>query len=471
MKTATHTIAPAPPTALVPASTAVILDSISDGVFTVDAEWRITSFNHAAERITGIARQEALGRPCCEVFRANMCETNCALRHTLATGEAVVNRHGFIVNAAGNRIPISLSTALLKDGQGRVLGGVETFRDLSQVEELKRELAGRFQVGDLVSRSPLVRRLLNILPQVAASPSTVLIEGETGTGKELLARAMHTLSPRHSGPFIAVNCGALPEPLLESELFGYKAGAFTGADKDKPGRFALARRGTLFLDEIGEIPPPLQVKLLRVLQEHEFTPLGAVRTEKSDARIVAATNRDLVQWVRRGTFREDLYYRINVVRMILPPLRERREDIPLLVEHFIQRFNHLQGKTVSGVSRDVLGRLMTHDFPGNIRELENIIEHAFILCAGDRIEVTHLPESFQGVALAPPRPPGRLTDTLQTVQAEAIRSALVRHQGNRAAAARDLGIHRSTFFRLVRACRLPLPATDGRRRSHPPATE
>jgi PAS domain S-box-containing protein len=300
-----------------------ILESISDGVFTVDASWRITSFNRAAEKITGIPRTEAIGKPCSEVFRSSMCETACALRRTLKTGKPVIGRSGYIVDARGERIPISVSTAVLRDARGRVMGGAETFRDLSDIEALRRELEGRFRVGDIASHSPLMQRVLEALPAVAASPSTVLVLGETGTGKELVARTIHELSPRRKGPFVAVNCGALPDTLLESELFGYKRGAFTGASQDKPGRFALAKGGTLFLDEIGEVSPALQVRFLRVLQDRIYEPLGSTRSETADARVIVATNRDLAERVRAGAFREDLYYRVNVVRVELPPLRRR----------------------------------------------------------------------------------------------------------------------------------------------------
>ena len=314
-------------------------------------------------------------------------------RH-LKTGKPIIGKSGYIIDSDGNRIPISVSTAVLRDAEGRVIGGAETFRDLSEVEALRRELEGKFRVGDLASRSPLMQRVFEVLPAIAASPSTVLILGETGTGKELVARTIHSLSPRSQGPFIAVNCGALPDTLLESELFGYKAGAFTGANKDKPGRFALARGGTLFLDEIGEVSPALQVRLLRVLQERTYEPLGATRSESADARIIVATNKDLAEQMRQGVFREDLYYRVNVVRVELPPLRRRKEDIPLLVEQFIARFNRLQQKSVQGIAAEALSLLMAHDWPGNIRELENAIERAFILCNEGRIGIGHLPEEL-----------------------------------------------------------------------------
>jgi len=444
-------------------STQIILESISDGVFTVDRDWRITSFNRAAEEITGVSREEAVGKPCSEVFRASMCEVDCALRHTLETGTPVINKSAFIIDAEGRRIPISVSTALLHDEKGDIVGGAETFRDLSLVEELRKELQGQFQVGDLISRSPSMRRIFDVLPQVAASESTVLIQGETGTGKELLARALHSLSPRRGKPFIAVNCGALPDTLLESELFGYKAGAFTGAERDKPGRFSLADRGTLFLDEIGEISPALQVRLLRVLQERAFEPLGSTQTVSVDVRVIVATNRDLAIQVRKGAFRQDLYYRINVVRIGMPPLRKRKEDIPLLVDYFVTRWNRIQGKSISGVSPEVLSFLMAHDYPGNIRELENIIEHAFVLCAEGRIESHHLPEDF--IARVPTRTKrGGMSDTVRAMESQIIREALKRNGYNRLAAARELGIHKSTLFRKMKTLGIPPPEGDGRSR-------
>ncbi|MBI9077942.1 MAG: sigma 54-interacting transcriptional regulator [Desulfatibacillum sp.] len=444
--------------------TDTILESISDGVFTVDHDWRITSFNRAAEEITGVSRQEAVGRLCWEVFRASMCETACALRHTMESGEKIINKSAYIVNAAGNRTPISVSTALLRDENGKVAGGVETFRDLSVVEELRKELEGRFQVGDMVSRSDSMRHILDILPQVAASDSTLLIQGETGTGKEMLANAVHNLGPRKDAPFVAINCGALPDTLLESELFGYKAGAFTGAEKDKPGRFALAKDGSLFLDEIGDISPALQVRLLRVLQEKTYEPLGGTQTLKTQARIMAATNKDLESLVKKGQFRQDLYYRINVVAVELPPLRERKADIPLLVDRFVARFNRLQNKYLTGVSPEVLSALMAHDFPGNIRELENLIEHAFVLCQKGIIELKHLPGHFRS-CVPDHTLDADLSGALKAVEAQAIQEALKRNHFNRQATANDLGMHKTTLFRKLKALGIVLPPKDGRSRS------
>jgi PAS domain S-box-containing protein len=432
----------------------VILDSIADGVFTVDGEWRITSFNRAAEEITGIPREEAMGRPCCEVFRASICERDCALRRTMQTGKPIVNKAIYIIDVEGERIPISISTALLRDEEGRVIGGVETFRDLSLVEELRKELEGRYSFRDILSKSPAMHRIFDILPEVAESDSTVLIVGESGTGKELIARAIHDLSPRREKRLVTVNCGALPDTLLESELFGHKAGAFTDARKDKPGRFALAEGGTIFLDEIGDIPSALQVKLLRVIQEKVYEPLGGVESLTADVRIITATNRILEERVRERRFRQDLYYRINVVKISLPPLRERKEDIPLLLDHFIARFNRLRGKNVTGVAPEVLQILMAHDFPGNVRELENAVEHAFVLCRSGLIRPEHLPEQLRPVESGPPT---SAAETLEELEARFIYEALKRNDWNRSATARELGIHKTTLWRKIKRLGIELP--------------
>ncbi|OIO02959.1 MAG: Fis family transcriptional regulator [Desulfovibrionaceae bacterium CG1_02_65_16] len=431
-----------------------IMDSLADGVFTVDSDWNITFFNRAASAITKVPRGEALGRKCWEVFRSSICDGSCALKAALAAGESRGNRSLFFVRPDGVKVPISISAAPLRDRRGRVVGGVETFRDLSALRLMQKKLEGLYGMEDIVSRSPAFQRALAILPQVAASGSTVLITGESGTGKELVARAIHNMSPRSGRPFVAVNCGALPEHLLESELFGHKAGAFTDAKRDKPGRFQIADGGTLFLDEIGDMPLALQVKILRALQERIVEPLGAVEGMPVNVRVIAATNRDLEDMVARQSFRSDLYYRLNVVRLALPPLRDRPEDIPLLARHFIDRQNALTGKDLQGLAPEVLARLMRHPFPGNVRELENIIEYAFILCPGGLILPEHLPESLaQGLAAeadaAGSSPPPAAPRTMEDIKRRAAAEALERNGGRVMAACRELGVAKDTLRRLL----------------------
>jgi len=432
-----------------------ILDSIADGVFTVDHDWRITSFNRAAEEITGVPREDAVGQFCREVLKADVCDRQCVLRYTKETGREVVNRTVHIINARGQRLPVSISTAILKDETGQAIGAVETFRDISREEDLRKKLEEKYTFQDIVSKSHKLREIFDLLPDVAASTSTVLLQGESGTGKELFAQAIHNLSPRSRRPFVAVNCAALPDTLLEAELFGYKAGAFTDAKKDKPGRFKLADQGTLFLDEIGDISPALQVRLLRVLQEKTYEPLGGVESIRHDARIIAASNQNLQELVKEGRFREDLYYRINVLKLVLPPLRERMEDVPLLIDHFIRIFNALQDKSLQGVDDQALACLMAYHYPGNVRELENIIERAFILCKSGIIKRKDLPEFLQSGREEEVAPPDHTT--FQEMEAAFLINALKRNKGNRVQTARELGIHKSTLFRRIKALGIKEP--------------
>jgi PAS domain S-box-containing protein len=435
-------------------TTEIILDSIADGVFTVDREWRITSFNRAAEDITSIPREEAIGQRCCDVFRASICESSCALRETFKSGVPVINKAVYIIDADGQRIPISISAAVLRDKEGNIIGGVETFRDLSDIEELKRALEKKYSFQDIVSKNSEMLKIFDILPSLAESDSTVLIEGESGTGKELIARAIHDLSNRKDKPIVTINCGALPDTLLESELFGHKAGAFTDAKKDKPGRFAQAEGGSIFLDEIADVSPALQVRLLRVIQERTYEPLGGTESVKADVRIITASNKRLEKLVKSGKFREDLFYRINVIRIQLPPLRDRKEDIPLLVEHFIDRFNKLKNKLIADISPEVLAILMNHDFPGNIRELENIIEHAFVLCRSSVITVKDLPDNL--------RPSEVITETQSTslddLEANFLTEALRKNNWNRAKTAAQLGIHKTTLWRKMKKLGITMPS-------------
>jgi len=453
----------------------IIFEHIPHGIFTVDGAGKITSFNRAAERITGWQRGEVVGQECAKVFRSNHCEHSCFLRSSIEEGQQHRDEEVVITRKDGSELLVSVSTANLEDENGRVVGGVEMFRDLSMVAELRRQINGSYTSSDIISKSASMRGVRELLPLVAKSTSTVLVEGEPGTGKELVARAIHNLGPRKDKPFIAVNCGALPETLAESELFGHKKGAFTDAVKDKPGRFAMAQGGTLFLDEVGEISPAVQVKLLRVLQEREYTPLGGVTPEPADVRILAATNRDLTSEVSAGRFRQDLFFRLNIVRINLPPLRARAEDIPLLVNHFIAKFNALQGRRITGISEKSLSLLMRYDYQGNVRELENAIEHAFVICGGGVIEVEDLPPYIRGERVIPVSHAdsgggvfavaGHNAEStaelvaldaqasigpLQNAEATAIREALMRHGSNRTRAAAELGISRNTLWRKMK---------------------
>ena len=437
-----------PPTAPASSLTEAILDSVSDGVFSVDSDWRIRSFNRAAEEIIGASRSEAIGRPCRDVLRANICSEGCALRYTLETGCPVVHCEIVATRSDGRSVPLSISTALLRDAGGKVIGAVETFRDLSTVVALREQVRERFRLHDMVSQNPRMRQLFDILPTIATSDSTVLIEGESGTGKELLARAIHLLSERKHKPFVSLNCGAVPETLLESELFGFRAGAFTGATRDRAGRIAAADGGTLLFDEIGETSPTMQVKLLRVIQEREYQPVGDDRTRSVNVRFLAATNHDLADDVRTGRFRTDLYYRLNVIRLELPPLRERPDDILLLAEELVARFAARLDKPITGLSPQVTAALMAHSYPGNVRELENIVEHACVLCPSGVILLDHLPSAVQPAAVPDQ---ATLGERLRRLEAEIIRQALARNAGNRTRAAKELGIHRVTLQKKIAA--------------------
>lgn len=428
-----------------------VLDSLADGVFTVDLDWNVTFFNEAASRITGIPGEEAVGSKCWDVFHSSLCDGNCALRTCMEQSGRISNKTIFFIRSDGKKIPISISASSLKNAEGRLIGGVESFRDMTDIQMMRRKVEDSWRFEDIVGKSKALGKVFSILPQVSKSEATVLLLGESGTGKELFAKAVHNLSERSKGPFVAVNCGALPDNLLESELFGYKAGAFTDARKDKPGRFELAAGGTIFLDEIGDLPANLQVKLLRVLQEKSYEPLGSVSSVKSDVRVVAATNRNLEELVNEGSFRQDLYYRLNVVTLNLPPLRERREDIPLLVNYFTTRLNSLQGKDISGLSEDALQIVMRHDFPGNVRELENILEFSFILCPSGFVQVEHLPEYLQPKSETV-EDESEIPMTLEEIKCRAIQRALTRNNGKRMATCRELGITKDTLRRAIARC-------------------
>ena len=424
----------------------LIFQSITDGVFTVDHNRIITSFNRAAEEITGFEAEEAVGQHCFDIFRTEFCHTRCPLKDTLRHMEMVEDARVSILTKEGCELPISVTTTLLRDEEGKVVGAVEFFRDLSDLEDLHRRLDERKALEDIVSVNREMHELIQLLPDVAKSECNVLIQGPSGSGKELLAQVIHNLSPRKYGPYIKINCGALPATLLESELFGYEKGAFTDAKRDKPGQFCLANGGTLLLDEISEMDPALQVKLLRVLNNGEYQPLGSTRTFHTDARILAATNADLQGRIEEGTFRSDLFFRINVVNLRIPPLKERPADIPLLADHFLKKFRRKTRKSIRRVAPEALAAMRRYSFPGNVRELENAVEHAFVMCHGDEIQLQHLPPSIT-------REAERVSGVTREKKSEreVIEETLRRHDGNRTEAARELGIHRSTLWRKLKS--------------------
>ncbi len=445
---------------------AQVMDAMAEGLFVLDTSCKVVLWNRAMETLTGYPAEEVLGRDCsvlaCAASGTGESEKpDCPPQHL--SGNAIDRRECTLQNRDGSRIPVLKRATLLVDEQGEVQGMVETVTDLRPLRQLEQQVTQaatqrRSQVGRLVGKSHRMQQVYENIGLAGQSEATVLVTGETGTGKELVAEAIHFGSPRKTGPLIRVNCSALSESLLESELFGHVQGAFTGAMRDKLGRFAAAHTGTLFLDEIGDISPLIQLKLLRVLQEREFEPVGSSKTRKVDVRVIAATHRDLREMVHAGQFREDLFYRLRVFAVEMPPLRERKDDIPLLVDAFRTRFNRDTHKTIQGISVEVAHCLMDYCWPGNVRELENCIEHAYVTCQDTEIGLFDLPVELrqtelraaecarhQGRDSAPP------TASAPTgVTRASLIQALDACHWNKAAAARQLGINRATVWRKIR---------------------
>jgi transcriptional regulator with PAS, ATPase and Fis domain len=425
-----------------------IVDNTFEGVIVIGDDYRIKYMNRVAGEITGFSDKEAAGKFCYEVLRAKRCKDTCpikALKRGENLGEVIID-----IIARDNTEKYIKTKVIGTHGYW-----VEICHDVTREIELEKRIREKYIFGDIITQDKRLMDILTEFPKISASNVPVLFEGESGVGKEVFASAVQALSKRSDKPFIKINCASLPDTLLESELFGYKKGAFTDARKDKPGLFVTANGGTLFLDEIGEMSLPLQAKLLRAVETGEIIPLGAVKTEKVDVRILAATNKDLTRAVGKGDFREDLFYRLNVVTIKIPPLRERRSDIPLFIDYFIDHFNIIQQKQVTGISPGALEVLLNHNYPGNIRELRNIMEYVFIFSSKGEVEQNHLPEYLTRAGQTgrePEQPlvsdevPAKRTST----EKERILEALGAARWNKKKAAEILDMDRSTLWRKMK---------------------
>ena len=430
----------------------LILDNLDIGVLTVDRGGHIAFFNNTAETITGFSRGDVLGKSCSTVFGNSSNPGMLLFNETIADGQARSSSEGELRTRDGQIIPVRANFMALKNEDGRIVGGLATITDLSLKYQFNSEIKGRYTFYDMVGKDPAIQKIFEIIPVVAASDATILIEGPTGTGKDVLAKVIHNASSRAKNPLVKVNCAALPDNLLESEMFGYVKGAFTGADNDKPGRFQDADRGTIFLDEIGDLPLSLQAKLLRVLEDREFYPLGSRKTTKVDVRIISATNQNLGQLVQERRFREDLFYRLNVMRLELPPLKDRRGDIPLLISHILKRLRVTRDSRAKNFSNDAMDVLLNYDFPGNVRELENIIEHALIVCQEEIIERHHLPLALQK-GMAPSLPVDETSlpvDAVGISEKNMILDMLQKYSWNKGKTADALNINRTTLWRKLK---------------------
>ncbi|MGN7613955.1 sigma 54-interacting transcriptional regulator [Magnetococcales bacterium HHB-1] len=446
-----------------------IFNSVSDAIITVNAQLILHNANAAAEKILGITQKD-MGKSFNDAAKYKQTRLESILREVCTENRPMkIKRLECQCGKEDDHVHIvNVSVSPLLDQKKEVKGAVMVVRDETQLVALESRVRQRDQLGGIVGRSQAMKQVYRLIHDLAQVETTALIIGESGTGKELVAEALHYQGARKKGPLVKVNCAALTDSLLESELFGHTQGAFTGAVKAKDGRFLMADKGTIFLDEIGDISARMQTRLLRVLQEREFEPVGGTRTIKVDVRVVAATNRNLADRVAQGEFREDLYYRLKVVELRLPPLRERREDVPLLVEHFIHQFNPSFGKSIASVSPEVMQLFMNHTWPGNVRELKHVIEYAFVVCRDSQITTESLPEEFRHKELDPVQPEITLTehpppqapinpqpstpDTLATLpsEEERILQALEKARWVKTKAAKQLNMSRNTLYRKMR---------------------
>ncbi len=437
-----------------------VVNTMAEGLFIVDTAGIVVFINPAAERITGYRREEVLGRPC-SMFESETCLACHDAQGRLSCGlfeqGRVENKQCTLRRRDGRVVHLLKNATILHDQHGNVIGGVETISDVTELVEkdrqingLRRQLKQSYGYQGIIGTSPAIRQVVQLLEAAAASTAPVLILGESGTGKELAAAAIHRRSPRADGPFIRVNCAALPETVIESELFGHEKGAFTGADRRRKGRFEAASGGSLFLDEIGEMPPTVQIKLLRVLQEGEIERVGSHTPIKVDVRIISATNQDLARLVEEGRFRQDLYYRINVVPITMPPLRQRVEDIPLLAETFVERVRLRSGRDITGLAPEAMQALMAYPWPGNVRELINAIEYAFVTCPQGLIQPQHLPPHILAPTAREENPPQPGASSREELMRRQIRQALAATGGHKTKAAELLGISRVTLWKRMK---------------------
>jgi PAS domain S-box-containing protein len=432
------------------ADSEVILDSLNDGVVTIGLDKKIKYLNKAAQRLLGYTMDEAKEMACAQVVRCEACDNECLLEQTLSASRNIYDYETFLRNRQGKLITISTNTVLLKNKRGEVIGGVEIIRDRSQIEALSEALRGKYSFENVIGKNHRMQSLYELLPELARSETSLLIKGEFGTGKELLAHAIHENSPRHEKPFVKVSCRGLTDAMLDCELFGYVKGAFAGAVSNAMGRLEVASGGTLFLDEIGYIGPATQIKLLKLLKEKQYERVGSHRKFSADVRIIAAVHRDLQTAIEQGEFLRELYDNLDKVPIILPPLRERRDDIPLLIDHFLKRFNRLMNKNVKTLAPAAMEILLNYDYPENIQELENILEHAVVLCHGTTIQLAHLPKNIFSVKDDFIEQAIKQEDPFKTLERQLVLKVLSQADWNYLEAAQRLKISRTTLWRKIK---------------------
>lgn len=434
-----------------------IIGSLAEGLFTVDNEWRLTSFNKAAERITGWKEEEVLGKYCKQVFASKACIDNCPLAETLKSSVPIMDFEMELSDRHRKALPVKVNTAILYSANKHAIGGVVSFRDCSIQKRVNDELTVQTSFQGIVGKNKRMLEIYYLIQEIADSEASVLLLGDSGTGKELVANAIRNLSQRQNKPYVRVNCAAIPDSLIESELFGHVKGAFTSAYADRIGHFELADEGTIFLDEVGDLTASAQLRLLRVLEQGEYQKIGSSKVHTVDVRVIAATNRDLWKMVQDGIFRDDLFYRLNVIPIMLPPLRERRDDISYLIEHFMEKFRTITRKPITEISDKAFDLLMAFDYPGNVRELENIIEHAFARTMGNVITENKLPIYVRQSNPMQAHFQHEINNQEMDDSSRLIQ-VLTQCHWNRDKAAKQLGISRTTLWRRMRELDLQNPA-------------